>query len=231
MSGDRPSGVRLRVDTHVHSQASYDADSPVERILERASDRGLDAVVVTDHDAIDASLRAAALAPEYGLLGLPGVEVSTADGHLLALGVENPVAPGRPLAATVEEVRSRGGVAVVPHPFQRSRHGARAGAIDDCDGIEVYNAHCLTGLRNGQAARFAVAAGYPSFGGSDAHSAELVGRGFTEVRLEPGDAPTGDALLRAMRAGRTRARGRRISMLSYVGKVMRNVRIRGASML
>jgi predicted metal-dependent phosphoesterase TrpH len=53
------------------------------------------------------------------------VEVSTAHGHLLAIGVDRMPPRGRPYGETVGWIRDRGGVAIVPHPFQRSRHGVR----------------------------------------------------------------------------------------------------------
>ncbi|GAB3414024.1 PHP domain-containing protein [Haloparvum alkalitolerans] len=115
----------VRIDPHVHSEDSYDGHEPVELILEHAADIGLDAVVITDHDTMSESLRAAELAPEYGLIGIPGVEVSTAHGHLLALGVEEMPPHRAPYDETVAWIHDHGGVAVVPHPFQRSRHGVR----------------------------------------------------------------------------------------------------------
>lgn len=216
---------RMVVDLHVHSEDSYDADSPVETILERAVDVGLDGIAVTDHDAIDESLRAAELAPAYGLTAVPGVEVSTADGHLLALGVEFVPERDRPLAETTATVRDAGGVAVIPHPFQRSRHGVRAADIGRPDAIEVYNAHTLTGFRNRQAARYAERHGLPGVGGSDAHAPQLVGRAATELRVDP-TAPTAEAMLAAVRDGRTAARGRRTTTGQYLRKYVTNTRIR-----
>jgi hypothetical protein len=100
-------GATVTIDPHVHSEGSYDAHEPVELLLEQASDIGLDGIVVTDHDTIAESLRAAELAPEYGLIGIPGVEVSTAAGHLLAIGsrsVRSPIdrsrRPSRPSVAS-----------------------------------------------------------------------------------------------------------------------------------
>ncbi|ELZ39453.1 CehA/McbA family metallohydrolase [Halorubrum tebenquichense] len=119
------SRVTVSVDPHVHSEGSYDGHEPVELILEHAAEIGLDAVVITDHDVIRESKRAAEIAPEYGLIGIPGVEVSTAHGHLLAIGVDRMPPRGRPYDETVRAVHELGGVAVVPHPFQRSRHGVR----------------------------------------------------------------------------------------------------------
>jgi predicted metal-dependent phosphoesterase TrpH len=215
----------LRFDPHVHSAASYDADTSVEELLERAASVGLDAVAVTDHDAIEASLRTVERAPDYGLLAVPGVEVSTADGHLLALGVETRPDPGRSLPVTVDAVRSLGGVSVVPHPFQRSRHGASASAIEDADpdAVEVHNAHTLLGVRNGQARAFARRHGFPGVGASDAHTASLVGRGYTTVRV---DARTTDALLHGLRAGWTTPGGRRTTAGQLLRKYLVNAALK-----
>lgn len=216
----------LRIDCHVHTADSYDSSATVEAVLRRAADLGLDGVVVTDHNRIERSLEAAARAPSHGLLGIPGVEVSTAGGHLLAIGVETLPDPGRPLGSTVDAIHDRGGVAVVPHPFQWSRHGAAASTIagSGCDGVEVFNAHALTGVRNRQAARLAARVGYPRFGGSDAHRPAFVGQGHTAVGVQSPD-PTPADVLAAMRAGRTRPGGSRTSATRYLGKLAENARL------
>ncbi|WP_115865624.1 PHP domain-containing protein [Halorussus litoreus] len=182
------SEVTVAIDPHVHSEGSHDASEPVELLLEQASEIGLDGIVVTDHDEIEESLRAAELAPEYGLVGIPGVEVSTAAGHLLAIGVEERPEPYRPFDETVETVRDAGGVAVVPHPFQRTRHGVRKRRITDCDAVEVYNAWLFTGYRNRRARKFAARRGYPGVAASDAHSAASLGRAYTELTVEGVDS-------------------------------------------
>ncbi|WP_418281009.1 CehA/McbA family metallohydrolase [Halorubrum sp. DTA98] len=115
----------VRIDPHVHSEDSYDGTEPIELILEHAADIGLDAVVITDHDVMDESKRAAEIAGDYGLIGIPGVEVSTAHGHLLAIGVDSMPPHREPFDETVAWIHDHGGVAIVPHPFQRSRHGVR----------------------------------------------------------------------------------------------------------
>jgi predicted metal-dependent phosphoesterase TrpH len=219
---------RVALDPHVHSAGSYDCSVPVERVLAAARDAGLDAVAITDHDAIAESLRAVELAPEYGLLALPGVEVSTADGHLLALGVEEALEPGRSLAATAADVRERGGVSVVPHPFQRMRHGAPRAAIRGVDCVETYNAHTVVGARNRQAAAFARLRGYPATAGSDAHDARLVGRAYTTVTVAD---LTREAVLDALRAGRTEVSGRRNPLDRVVRKYARNAALKVLSVL
>jgi predicted metal-dependent phosphoesterase TrpH len=218
--GTAPVSARttLHIDPHVHTRGSFDCDEPLERVLERAAKSVVDGLVVTDHDCVSNALAAADRGDEYGLLVLAGVEVSTADGHLLAVGVRSRPPDGHPLAETVEWVRDDGGVAVVPHPFQRTRHGVSADAVADCDGVEVFNAHALVGFRNRQAARFAARKGYPRFAGSDAHRAEDIGRAYTEVSVDARDPTAGD-VLEAMRDGRTRAVGTRTSRRQYVRKL------------
>ena len=207
--------IPFAIDFHVHSEGSYDGHEPIELILEHAADIGLDGVVITDHDEIDESIRAAELAPEYGLIGIPGVEVSTKHGHLLAIGVEERPDPGRSFADTVETVRELGGIAIVPHPFQRSRHGVRKRNLTDADAIETYNSMLFTGYRNRRARTFARRRDYPEIGASDAHYLPNVGKAYTEILVTPdAGAPTkadidGDELVDAILEGRTQIRGKR----------------------
>jgi predicted metal-dependent phosphoesterase TrpH len=222
----------LSVELHSHSELSYDGRDPVELLLEQARAVGLDALAVTDHDEIDASLEAAARAQEYDLVGIPGMEVSSAAGHVLALGVEELVPAGLSYDETLECIRERGGIAVVPHPFQKSRHGVAPHItreqLTDADAIEVYNSRLFTGRSNRQAERFAETHDLPMTAGSDAHIAEMVGQAVTEV-----DAyhPSAEAILDAVREGRTSVVGKRtpwiISVQQFGGGVTRRV----ASML
>jgi len=197
----------LKADLHIHSEASYDCESSVEEILESAVEESLDVVAVTDHDEIRASHEAVESASEYDLTAIPGIEVSTADGHLLALGVEEKISAGEPVERTIERVRESGGVAVIPHPFQRLRHGV--GAVRDCDAVETYNSRLLTGMANRRARRFARANDLPELGGSDAHIPAMVGQTYTEIDAEL-DA---DAVLDAIREGHTEVHGKRTPLL------------------
>ncbi|SNZ06224.1 Predicted metal-dependent phosphoesterase TrpH, contains PHP domain [Natronoarchaeum philippinense] len=206
-------GVSIAIDPHVHSEQSYDGREPVELILAHASAIGLDGVVITDHDEIAASRRAAELAEEFGLVGIPGVEVSTAEGHLLAIGVDQRPVKGMSLEKTIEIVREDGGAAIVPHPFQRSRHGVRKRNLTDCDAIEVFNSMVFTGYRNRRARAFASRNDYPAVGASDAHYLPFVGRAYTEITL--GDTELarpdvdGEVVVDAIRSGATRIQGKR----------------------
>ncbi|MFO7926367.1 MAG: PHP-associated domain-containing protein [Halobacteriota archaeon] len=212
--------ANLEVDFHVHSEASYDGHEPIDLILEHAADIDLDAVVITDHDVIHASLKAAELAPEYGLIGIPGVEISTADGHLLAIGVDEMPESGQPMAETVVAVDDLGGASIVPHPFQRTRHGVRKRRLKGVDpnAIETFNAWLFTGYRNRRARRYATRYGYPAVGGSDAHSLLTVGRAYTELSVDkPISEIASDDVVAAIQNGNTDVQGQRASIRRATG--------------
>jgi predicted metal-dependent phosphoesterase TrpH len=223
----------LSVELHAHSALSYDGRDPVEMLLEQAAAVGLDALAVTDHDEIDASLRAAELAEDYGLVGIPGMEVTSADGHVLAIGVEDAVPTGLPFTDTLDEIRDRGGLAVVPHPFQSSRSGVMANItkaeLAGADAIEVYNSRLLTGRANRKAETFAREHDLPMTAGSDAHIAEMVGQAVTRVGA---DEHSVDAILDAIAAGETTVEGKRtpwhISFRQAAGGAKRRVKNRFA---
>jgi predicted metal-dependent phosphoesterase TrpH len=222
------SGV-LAAELHCHSSLSYDGRDPVDMLLAQAKAVGLDVLAVTDHDEIDASLSAADRAADYGLLGIPGMEVTSGAGHVLALGVRERIPAGLPFEETLDRVRAEGGITVVPHPFQKSRHGVAPHvsreALASTDAIEVYNSRLLTGRANRQAERFAVQEGLPMTAGSDAHIAEMVGQAVTEIDAEE---RTVEGVLAAVREGRTAVLGKRtpwrISLRQFGGGVTRRIR-------
>jgi hypothetical protein len=221
----------LSVELHTHSALSYDGRDPVDLLLSQAAAVGLDAVAVTDHDEIDASLEAADLAPEYGLVGIPGMEVTTAAGHVLAFGIDELVPAGLSFDDTLDRIHEQGGIAVIPHPFQKSRHGVAHKITRDqlasADAIEVYNSRLLTGRANRQAERFAERRNLPMTAGSDAHISEMVGQAVTHVDAEE---PTVESILDAIADGRTSVEGRRtpwtISFRQAAGGARRRI-VRG----
>jgi predicted metal-dependent phosphoesterase TrpH len=225
----------LSVDLHTHSAASYDGRDAVELLLRQASVVGLDALAVTDHDEIEGSLAAVEQADEYDLLAIPGMEVSSADGHVLGLGIEELIPQGLSFAETVERIHDQGGIAVVPHPFQEARSGVLANISREeltiADAIEVYNSRLLTGRSNRQARRFAERNDLPMTGGSDAHICEMVGQART--RVDAAEFST-DGILDAIAAGATSVEGKRtpwrISFRQAASGAKRRIRHRVTSM-
>jgi predicted metal-dependent phosphoesterase TrpH len=199
----------LSVELHAHSVHSYDGVDPVSDLLEQAERADLDALAVTDHDRIEGGLEAAERAPEYGVVAIPGIEITSAAGHVLGLGVEERISSGLEFAETVDRIHDAGGIAVVPHPFQELRGGVLANVEQDdllaADAIEIYNSRLVTGRSNRQAMRLAAELGMPATAASDAHVSEMVGRAVTRVDADRHPA----AILDAIRDGRTDIEGRR----------------------
>ena len=86
-----------KADLHIHTTYSDDATASVEDVLEYVANRtDLRVIAITDHDEIEGALKAQRLAKDYGIEVIVGEEVSTNEGHLLALFIEHFLAPGRP---------------------------------------------------------------------------------------------------------------------------------------
>lgn len=218
----------LSCELHTHSKLSHDGRDPVDLLVEQADAVGLDALAVTDHDEIEASLEAAELAKERGMVGIPGIEVTSRAGHILGLGVDEKIQPGLPYENTLNLIRDAGGIAVIPHPFQEARHGVMANITLDqlamADAIEVYNSRLLTGRANRQARRFAQENGLPMVAGSDAHISEMVGQARTLIDATERSVPS---ILEAIRQGGTEIDGKRtpwrISFRQLAGGVSRRI--------
>lgn len=219
----------LSAEFHCHSELSFDGRDPIELLLSQAEAVGLDALAVTDHDEIDASLAAAERAADYGLVGIPASEVTSAAGHVLALGIEERVPAGLPFEETIEHIHDQDAIAVVPHPFQRSRSGVAPHvtreALSSADAIETYNSRLFTGRSNRRAERFARANDLPMTAGSDAHIAEMVGQAVTKIDTTERSLA---GILDAVRAGNTEVIGKRtpwrISLRQFGGGVTRRLK-------
>jgi hypothetical protein len=209
----------LTCDLHVHTNFSKDGESSVEEILKRAEEAGLDAIAITDHDTVDGAKKA--LAFRTSVLVIPGIEVSTKQGHLLVLGVTDLIPAGLDVLVTVEIARRMGALAILPHPYHLWRHGVarrKKTGMDIVDAVEVFNSRYIVGSANTKAARIAKRLGKPCVGGSDAHNARFVGFGRTLVDAEK-NVP---AILDAIRAGKVSCGGRKTPLRTYTRQSINN---------
>lgn len=167
--------------------------SPEELLEYVEAKTDLDVIAVTDHDDMRGAweTRERWAKGRYRFAVVPGMEVTTIEGHLLALYIEEPVPCLRPVEETLAAIHRLGGVAIVPHPFtwltrgMGLRHLRRV--IDNgddgvhIDAIEVTN-HTPAGRLGARKARrlnrkeFHLA----EAGGSDAHFLPVVGTAYTE---------------------------------------------------
>jgi predicted metal-dependent phosphoesterase TrpH len=119
--------------------------------------------------------------PVDGFLIIPGQEITTAAGHLLALGVRLPDLKGIAAKDAVEIIHKAGGLAIPPHPYDFFRAGIREPVLDTLpiDALEVFNAATTLKRYNKQAFDYAQKRGLPMTAASDAHHADAVGTAYS----------------------------------------------------
>lgn len=205
-----------RADLHMHT-AVGDGLHPVGRMLEYIENfTDLSLIAITDHDEMRGAYQARELAARknYHFEIMLGTEVTTKNGHLLALNIERPVPMFQSLESTIEMIHAQGGLAIVPHPmswliFSIGQRGLmrvhRRGRKDDIyfDAIETFNPSVAGRVIWAKARRLNQDVLHlPEVGGSDAHRNICVGTART---LFPGRSAADFAA--ALRAGTTQAEG------------------------
>ena len=180
-----------RADLHMHTIYSYDGTATVPAVLKRAKQVGLDLIAITDHDEIRGALLAEQLALEFDIQVIPGVEITTAEGDLLALAIHEIIPAGLSLIETVKRVGEQGGFCIAPHPMaggigmkSLSAYSIRQALRQDDTarillGIETYNATALDRDGNHAAKILAERSFVAETGSSDAHVLEAIGLGKT----------------------------------------------------
>ncbi|MGZ4863691.1 MAG: PHP domain-containing protein [Halobacteriota archaeon] len=212
----------MRLDLHIHSHYSPDSHSSIEDILIQAQEVGLDGISITDHNSVQSFSVASKLAEELGieLIIIPGAEISTQEGHLIALGITNLLPFGIPANEVIEYVHDNGGIAVAPHPYALFRKGIRNLEAMRLDAVETFNSKQLFGLSNYFANLSARRLSLGVTGGSDSHKVETIGFGYTDVNVAHGAGV--EHILQAIKSCRSKANGRaspRLRSISHSLKI------------
>lgn len=199
--------LHLKIDLHVHTYYSEDATTTPEEVIHYAKKQGLDGVAVTDHNTVAGALK---LIGKSELVIVPGLEIETLHGHVLALNVKTNIAPKLSLVETVEKIHDMGGIAVAAHPtvVLKTRLGLNITAGSNFDAVEVINSTSLpfffiTRMNRRLAERLKL----PQTAGSDAHHAAEIGNAFTLVD----SYPNSDSVAEAIRRGETIPHGKPIT--------------------
>jgi len=170
----------MQFELHCHSCYSVGTKVPTEgiprpeEIIKRAKAIDLAGIAITDHRTTKAWPAAAKEAKRQGVIFIPGVELQTDAGHLIALGINELVPNLLPVEESVERIHQQGGIAVAPHPFDIKGDGIGGLGIY-ADAIEVFNSLSIEKVNN----RFALSRfGHKHIAkvvGSDAHTLGMIG--------------------------------------------------------
>jgi predicted metal-dependent phosphoesterase TrpH len=183
-------------DLHTHSFFSGDGVSSPEEMITAARAKKLHGFAITDHNTCEAvdyllaqGLMRADGKPVDNFLVIPGVEVTTAEGHLLCIGasLKNPMQlKGKPARDVCDLIHQAGGIAIPPHPYDLFRAGIRFSALEmlPIDAIEVFNAATTLRRYNRYAFKYAQERGLPMTAASDAHHAAAIGTAYTILNTD-----------------------------------------------
>ncbi len=108
-----------KADLHVHTALGDGLAEIPELLTYVEEETDLSVIAVTEHDNLRAAIavREAWARSRYRYQVILGEEVTTLEGHLLALYIEEPVPGLQPLAPTLEAVHRQGGLCIIPHPM------------------------------------------------------------------------------------------------------------------
>ena len=196
-----------RVDLHVHTKRySPCAESlDPEQLPAAIIAKGLDGVVITEHDHLWSPRELAAINRDLsGPRIYRGVEVSSRNGHFLVIGLDrlDAIGPGISVGRIIHEARKQGAAVIMAHPLFGYRQISEPlnfsnmpDGIDAIEAVSTVTRGSQGVVINAYARRF----GYSAVGGSDAHCLDQLGQAFTLFDHLPVDEKE---LAAAIRGGR-----------------------------
>ncbi|RLG91800.1 MAG: metal-dependent phosphoesterase [Candidatus Hecatellales archaeon] len=191
--------MRIKIDLHVHTVYSRDSRITIDKAIKVAKKVGLDGFAITDHDTTEAHKK---IPKNSGLIIIPGIEITTREGHLIGLGVSEPIKPGLSALETAEKIREAGGIVIVPHPMNPLKNSLGIDAIREInpDGVETFNASTPNILHVKKIEDLIEEMGYTKTGGSDAHIPSSIGKAYTIMDVR-GENP--EEVFRSIKRGKT----------------------------
>ena len=185
----------MKADLHVHSCFSEDGHSTPEEILEKAKEIGFGCIAITDHNSFESFEK---VKDFTDVIFVPGEEVGSEDGHIIALGIDREIPKHLSIPETIDLIHEAGGIAIAAHPY---RWWTGLGAkntmkyADRFDGIEALNARS-TKKHNRLSLKLATENGKCITAGSDSHKPHSIGGGYVVL---PDDCRTWQDVIQAIK--------------------------------
>ncbi|MBD3263306.1 PHP domain-containing protein [Candidatus Woesearchaeota archaeon] len=193
----------LKLDLHVHTKYSNDGFEEIVDLIKKAKKIGLDGFAITDHDTVAGLKEAKKLADKENFLIIPGIEIASKDGDIVALGINKKIPKNLSAKKTINKIHEMGGIAIAAHPFGMLYHRNSVGILASelpFDAVEAINSRCYS------ANNIAQKIDKTKIAGSDAHIKEELGRAYTLVNAKPNIK----SILNAIKAGKTKPIGKSI---------------------
>lgn len=179
----------MKTDLHIHTNFSYDGLPSPEEVVNSAISKKINCIAITDHGEIKGAIETLNFAKGKPILVIPGIEIRSQEGDILALNIREKIPDGLSAKETIEKIIKLGGFPVIAHPFdyflsfreieKHSDFFSKMGVA-----IEVFNASLFFNFCNLEATEFALKHNLPFTAGSDAHSIEFIGKAYLEIPKE-----------------------------------------------
>ncbi len=174
----------LKADLHIHSEYSMDCNMPLEKIIERCQEVGVNCIALSDHGTAEGALKLREMAP-FKVIVAEEV-LTTPHGEIMGLFLEETIPSGFSAEETIARIRAQNGLVCVPHPFDTFRHSALGSEAveaiaDQIDICEVLNARGVLKRDSIKAEAFAARHGLVRSAGSDAHTPGEIGAAYVEM--------------------------------------------------
>ncbi|MFC1899148.1 PHP-associated domain-containing protein [Chloroflexota bacterium] len=191
----------IKADFHIHTKYSMDCNTPLEKIITRCVELGMDCIAVSDHGTTEGALELQKMKPPFKVI--VAEEILTPDGEIMGMFLKGTIPSGISSKEAIAQIKEQGGLVNIPHPFDTFRGFAVDGKeldslVSDIDMVEVFNARGAYLKPLSRARAFARKYDLPGTAGSDAHTIGEIGNAHVEMP-EFNDK---EDFLEALRAGK-----------------------------
>jgi len=190
----------IKSDFHIHSRYSPDSMLGIDDLIKTCFRKGISLIAITDHNSIEGALEARSISSFPVIIG---EEVTTADGELTGLFLQELVPKGLSAQETVKIIKAQGGLVSLPHPFDTFRRNVISKLvlpeiISEIDIIEGFNARNTLNSANRKAKALALEHRKLVTSVTDAHTSYELGKCYTELSIDVNKEITPKALLASL---------------------------------
>ncbi len=208
----------LKADLHIHTKYSMDCQTPLDKIISRCQELGINCIAIADHGTAEGALEMQKIAPFKVIVA---EEILTTQGEIMGMFLKATIPSGITPEQAIKCIRAQDGLVNIPHPFETIRGSALKDQTieeiaEEIDLMEVLNSRSPFPANSNKARDFAARHGIPGGAGSDAHTINEIGHAYIEIP----EFNSKEEFLKALAQGRIYGRhsGIFVHLLQHLGE-------------